>query len=879
MTPTQKPLYISGLFSAVHEARQREMGVVTPLFDGDPDFLSYLDTELAIRSGEYCRVENHLHRDVSPRVRKFCIAYRDLFTAPEKALKSVNELLTEGELSTDIETRLLYWKAHLLLLTGSIREGDTLFRKIEKAEHVPSIWKSEFMALIALGHYLAGRPDKALEGHYACQSLLDQDDSWDRFTQTFNSAMAARTALKLADGSAFEFFSTKLEESLGVRDDLRYRLRHTGYRAMILNQMGENEVAEKYWGEGDALLRHTESTLEKSQFLIFRGLSHALMARQAEADAAFERADEELARVGTLPLYAAELEVARVLGPVAHPSYRGNALMKSIEATGEALERLAELEAKAEGHLATIYREAIDFARAILEGHPIPPPRHSLVVSILQNIATKGAYASTISHFRLVPSFFNNLVEEKMDLSQPSLQSAIKRTLGVGPVATPAGFGLSSELAHVARQPEVENLLKIASSLLQVSRLTDELRASQAHMRDLERAAFLVHDLKFFATELRKLGSKDGTAARLSHHFSGLIDGFQKSIRSGASPASPTLIDLENLLREVAATAEEMTGKRCCVKATHRPAFVWQPEPILRRIFENLVKNALEASPTDKPTQVTISNGRSGFVVHVKDAGSGLRKEVFEAARAGKVKTTKSGGSGIGLRSAFECAQSLSAELKLHSSGPGGTTVAVQLRRGGDALDLSGVVPRLIVIDDSAAVLEAWKSFGESSGIPLWALEPRNIPLHGVELPESVEWIVVDYDLKQPSLDGLALARIFREAGKKIALSSGFENGELPDEVIGFGFDAVIGKEPQLPEQRPPVLAIDKAASRTDSTRKFRHDIRNRLTPIKEAYRHLSRKSASTAMDKKALTLIGTHLHALEETLSDWARTSRKNHV
>ena len=95
-------------------------------------------------------------------------------------------------------------------------------------------------------------------------------------------------------------------------------------------------------------------------------------------------------------------------------------------------------------------------------------------------------------------------------------------------------------------------------------------------------------------------------------------------------------------------------------------------------ILENLVQNAIEATPAGKAVEVVVTGVRGSVCFEVCDQGSGLppgmETRLFLPCSSGK----KAGG-GIGLAISKQLAQSLGAKLEATNSGPSGCTFRLVL--------------------------------------------------------------------------------------------------------------------------------------------------------------------------------------------------------
>lgn len=95
-------------------------------------------------------------------------------------------------------------------------------------------------------------------------------------------------------------------------------------------------------------------------------------------------------------------------------------------------------------------------------------------------------------------------------------------------------------------------------------------------------------------------------------------------------------------------------------------------------ILENLLRNAVQATPRDKTVCLRIAPSSDGAVCEVHDEGPGLpaavRENLFSPCRS-----TKNGGNGIGLALSQQLARHLGAQLSLVRSDPTGSVFALRL--------------------------------------------------------------------------------------------------------------------------------------------------------------------------------------------------------
>lgn len=833
-----------------------------------------LITEIALRDVEFMRLEEQLPPECSNWTRLFCLCNRDLFANPPRALQAIDELEKDCDCKFTGQ-RLRIWRGHLHVMSGNINYGNELLEKHFSVGMPNSPWRLECYSISALAHYLSGRSKEAMAIHRACQDELDT--SPELLIQTFNSSMAIRTALKLCDAENFEFFSQKLEEALKKKDDDRYRLRHTGYRAMILNQLGEHGVAERYWQQGDRIVSQTESPIERFQYLTLRGLAHCFVGNQAKGGHCFDEAEIALKKCGELSSYVAELKISRALGPIANPAHRALSLKQSISATFDAKDQLIRWAAEDKSYTKQYFVEAANFCEKILEGEQIPDrtseerQNHSLALSIVENVSNSRIFASGLSHFRVIPNFVHSL--NGLGLTGDGITQSLESVLGFRPILENDEYVLPHRMKDVAIMPEIQATLKLATQLLGLSKKADQLFTAQARLKEGNRAKYLLHDLKFFSNELQRFVSKNHATdlSKLSQNLEALVQGYLSSLKTGETPNAPILVELNSLIRQVVKTTTEIVGRSCSLKTPETPLFIWTSDTLLRRILTNLTKNGLEAGSTDSPVTISWkveSNCAGAFVnIEISDNGSGLNEEQLKEIRSEslQLKSTKSEGSGLGVKSAFECAKTIGGTISILKTGPQGTKVGIRLPI--DLGERTKSAPKYLVVDDSEAVLEAWRSFGREGHIPIIAVKPEN--LDGVlnSHRSFLDWAVVDYDLKITGFTGVELASVISKFIPNVALSTGFSSNELPSQAKKFPFEAILTKEPQIPKKSKvkKINCETVSSGDEDALKAFRHDIKNELTPIKQGYRHLAKKADRHSKDEKALELILNGISRLEK--------------
>ncbi|HKT12967.1 MAG TPA: HAMP domain-containing sensor histidine kinase [Terriglobia bacterium] len=117
------------------------------------------------------------------------------------------------------------------------------------------------------------------------------------------------------------------------------------------------------------------------------------------------------------------------------------------------------------------------------------------------------------------------------------------------------------------------------------------------------------------------------------------------------------------------------------IQLTHEGATAgWFDFKKLDRAFYNLLQNACEATP---PGGGKITVGAAGMNDHVEisvaDNGSGIPESIRDEAFQPFVTYGKNGGTGLGLAVAQKIARDHGGDVRIHSTGPSGTTIKLVL--------------------------------------------------------------------------------------------------------------------------------------------------------------------------------------------------------
>ncbi|MFM7815752.1 MAG: sensor histidine kinase [Verrucomicrobiota bacterium] len=265
--------------------------------------------------------------------------------------------------------------------------------------------------------------------------------------------------------------------------------------------------------------------------------------------------------------------------------------------------------------------------------------------------------------------------------------------LGQVPVTGAEAPGVPSSLPTVSGAIVVGILLALAMAFLAVRLLETrrDLRAAQGELGFAARTAalgtltaHLLHGLRNPVMGLHHVVANRSpqtvqesdwlAAAESTRRMKSLIEEVTRILREdsdlpGYELSLPEIFD--HLCRRFHRMAAEKGVRIECEASAFRPVDNHIANLVLV-ILENLVANAVEASPCSGVVVLSFVEEPRGLVFRVHDEGQGvptpLVPHLFQPGRTGKV-----GGSGLGLALSRQLARAAGALLDLEATGPGGT--------------------------------------------------------------------------------------------------------------------------------------------------------------------------------------------------------------
>ena len=258
-----------------------------------------------------------------------------------------------------------------------------------------------------------------------------------------------------------------------------------------------------------------------------------------------------------------------------------------------------------------------------------------------------------------------------------------------------------AETGTYASRPQYAGHDEVGASLDLIDRLVMKQRKNVGVPAPVQRLAIaartLAHEVKTplnaLAIHLEVLRSKvaaDGDTDTQSERSLSALDSsvrqVDRLVRDFTDYSAPVTMERKPIdVADVLHTSLEAVGSTCLAKKIAlSKELAAGPWPIqgdasrLRQTFDNLLRNAVEAQPDGGEILVSANKNANELIVDISDAGPGVpperRSEMFEFG-----KTTKVGGSGIGLPLSQLIVESHGGSLVYQDRNGSGATFRVSL--------------------------------------------------------------------------------------------------------------------------------------------------------------------------------------------------------
>lgn len=138
-------------------------------------------------------------------------------------------------------------------------------------------------------------------------------------------------------------------------------------------------------------------------------------------------------------------------------------------------------------------------------------------------------------------------------------------------------------------------------------------------------------------------------------------------------------IDLISIVKNCIEIFESETNQ-ISFRITPEEARIFADKDLIIRVFNNILKNALQAIPDERKPKIsiTLTEERSGFLIDIKDNGIGIQPSEKSKVFVPNF-TTKSTGAGLGLAMVQQIIHNHNGEIWFESNPPHGTTFSIYL--------------------------------------------------------------------------------------------------------------------------------------------------------------------------------------------------------
>jgi two-component system sensor histidine kinase CpxA len=254
---------------------------------------------------------------------------------------------------------------------------------------------------------------------------------------------------------------------------------------------------------------------------------------------------------------------------------------------------------------------------------------------------------------------------------------------GQGDLGARSAIYSTDELGSLSRSfnamaARIEDLFLAEKRLLQD--ISHELRSPLAR-------------LSFEAELVRQTKDRDATALRLRREVQRLSelvrDLIDMSRAEGGRDAVPFQeVGIHDLLVNIADGCEVEAVQKNCDIQLHltEPMTIAGNAELLRRAFENLIRNAIRYTPCGTTIEVSLTCNHDQILVSVRDYGPGIPEHLVEKIfdpffRIDSSRAENSGGIGLGLAIARRAVRLHHGDIQVEQASPG-TLMKVTLPRG-----------------------------------------------------------------------------------------------------------------------------------------------------------------------------------------------------
>ncbi|MCH2110345.1 MAG: ATP-binding protein [Polyangiaceae bacterium] len=236
---------------------------------------------------------------------------------------------------------------------------------------------------------------------------------------------------------------------------------------------------------------------------------------------------------------------------------------------------------------------------------------------------------------------------------------------------------VSSKTIRIDRKQHFLFLIRPITAQVRRSEVENWKKLIRVFSHEINNSLAPISSLVSSGRKLNKKGANDikleklfETIAERTSHLASFLESYREIARLPMPTRREVIWGdfIESLQRQL---KFEIHGK-----LPEEPAYI---DPVqMERVLLNLLKNALEVGPPDRPPSLTVVKGQKTIKIQVADRGPGMSEKVLEQAML-PFFSTKEGGTGIGLALSREILEAHEGILTLANRDDGGLLVTCHL--------------------------------------------------------------------------------------------------------------------------------------------------------------------------------------------------------
>lgn len=221
--------------------------------------------------------------------------------------------------------------------------------------------------------------------------------------------------------------------------------------------------------------------------------------------------------------------------------------------------------------------------------------------------------------------------------------------------------------------------------------------------------------------------------------------------------------------------------------------FVTVPPVAIKRVFSNLMNNAIDAYDRAGTVLVVLRTVDDAAVVEIRDAGKGIPQTLLPRLTQRGVTHGKAGGSGLGLFHARQSIEACGGRLAIESVEGVGTTVRITLPQApapawfAASLEVAAQ-STVVVLDDDASVHQVWEQRFANQPVQVVHLRaPQELAAWVTAHHAEAVRYLCDYELIGESATGLDLIARLGIASQAVLVTSHSEEVPIQRRCVELG--------------------------------------------------------------------------------------------